>query len=645
MKSRHLSKIANDLLDFLFQMRDVWSWDGCHTNAIPAATKESDAGARLDASDQITVPATIPVVLMVSGGSDSTAMCLGAYEINRYFQELMSKPAENSLQIKFDFNVLHVNHNLRGQDSDGDELFVKELAKLCRFSFVSKSIDIKKLAKDFDGNIENAARHFRYKFAFELLNELCTNHKVHEEVGQIWTAHTANDRAETFFMRAIVGSGPAGLSSIQAINGNVMRPLLSNTRDELRDYVKSRMDELGWHICVGSAGSFKDKEQCDADPAQDSSESKNVQAKCTQYWREDHTNYEDDGFRAFVRNSLIPLAQTRNPALIQTLNRTMDLISDENSFFEREVKKLYSAAVNCKSEGEIVVELNQLDNIELVIARRLAHQICKDALSDIERATFGHIEHLTMMLLGQASVGDSFDLPGNKHVHLEHGRVIIDTKAASDPNASDPAKNDFAANDPNASNSATSDPAKNDFAASDPAASDPATNSSKESTQSSNWEYCLDVPGELDIPEVGLRLSAQIVEFVSDKRCAASDESDLTQNPIDYVKQCANKDVAFFDLDKIARAISLDTNSETDSQLYLNITNRQPGDYLHPLGMNGHTKLISDVLIDKKVPKSMRDELAVVKVGGHIVWLVGILSDECFRVEKSTMNMLVLKID
>lgn len=235
-----------------------------------------------------------PVLLMVSGGSDSTALAYIVSELREAGK--MEGPV----------SLLHVNHKLRGADADADEVFVEKLAEALGIPFITTTIDIAAIAEAEHGNVEAIARRERYTAAHEALSDICLREGVPTSSGRIFVAHTADDRIENFYMRSIVGTGPGGFRSMLYLNGQVARPLLDCGRDELRDYVVERIER----------------------------ELPVVRDEHEMLWREDATNEHTDRFRAFVRHEIVPLAKERNPQLIETLTRTMNLIGDEDDMLD-----------------------------------------------------------------------------------------------------------------------------------------------------------------------------------------------------------------------------------------------------------------------------------------------------------------------
>lgn len=235
-----------------------------------------------------------PVLLMVSGGSDSTALAyLG--------QELADAGLVGPLAM------LHVNHQLRGQDSEQDQEFVQELAALLDIPLFVCQINVPALVASSGENMEAVARRERYVAANEALASLCQHVGAPVEAGRVFTAHTQDDRVENFYMRSIVGTGPGGFRSMLYANGRIVRPCLDVSRQDLRDYLAARR-ALGLPCREEADGAL---------------------------WREDATNAHTDQFRAFVRHKIIPVAQERNPQLLDTLCRTMNLIADEDDLLDQ----------------------------------------------------------------------------------------------------------------------------------------------------------------------------------------------------------------------------------------------------------------------------------------------------------------------
>lgn len=240
-----------------------------------------------------------PVLLMVSGGSDSTALAYLACELHK-------RGALGELAM------LHVNHHIRGAASDGDAAFVQKLADHLGIPLFMCDIDVPGIVSRNGGNTEAVARDERYQAAAEALESLCRHAGYITDDGRVFTAHTADDRVENFYMRSIVGCGPGGFRSMDYLSHAhgfaLCRPLLHASREELRAYLAEVPDAV-----TDDEGAL---------------------------WREDATNLDTDHFRAFVRHEIIPQAKRRNPRLLESLTRTMDLIADEDDMLDGQAREL-----------------------------------------------------------------------------------------------------------------------------------------------------------------------------------------------------------------------------------------------------------------------------------------------------------------
>ena len=256
-----------------------------------------------------------PALLMVSGGSDSTSLAYLAADLHR--QGGLGQLA-----------ILHVNHNLRGEASDGDAEFVRSLAGALRIPLFMVQVDIPRLVQMTGDNMEAVARQERYQAANEALESLCLHVGAPLSEGRIFTAHTQDDRVENFYMRSIVGTGPGGFRSMRYRNGSIVRPCLDVSRDDLRAYLGMR----------------------ELDSAEDESVVL-VRDPQGNLWREDATNAHTDRFRAYVRHKIVPVAKERNPRLLDTLCRSMNLIADEDDMLEGMALDVQNRFVSWLSES------------------------------------------------------------------------------------------------------------------------------------------------------------------------------------------------------------------------------------------------------------------------------------------------------
>lgn len=157
------------------------------------------------------------IIVALSGGADS--VCL--------LDLLLSFKKDFQLEVM----AAHVNHNLRGEESDSDEAFVRKLCREREVELFVKNVDVLKLSQQRGEGFEIVGRDVRYEFFKELS----------EETGaKVATAHTASDALETALMNIARGTSLSGLCSIPCKRGNIIRPLIDVTRAEVEDYVREK---------------------------------------------------------------------------------------------------------------------------------------------------------------------------------------------------------------------------------------------------------------------------------------------------------------------------------------------------------------------------------------------------------------------
>jgi len=167
------------------------------------------------------------LLLAVSGGIDSMVMA-------RLIRE-----------AGIDHAIAHCNFSLRGAESDGDEQFVCDYASKYGIKFYTKTFDTLAFCADRGISVQMAARELRYSWFDSIVTE--------KGFDAVAVAHNLNDNAETFLINLLRGTGLNGLTGMSPHNGNVIRPLLFATRDEITAYavnngITFREDSSNSHI-------------------------------------------------------------------------------------------------------------------------------------------------------------------------------------------------------------------------------------------------------------------------------------------------------------------------------------------------------------------------------------------------------------
>ncbi|HZK20854.1 MAG TPA: tRNA lysidine(34) synthetase TilS, partial [Oscillospiraceae bacterium] len=154
------------------------------------------------------------IVIGLSGGADSVSLLHLLIVLGDRFNISVA--------------AAHLNHMLRGKEADGDERFVIELCKSLNVPLLTEKIDCERVAKQSKRGIEECARALRYEL-FE---------RAAQKFGasKIATAHTANDNFETVLLNITRGSALKGIGGIPPVRGNIIRPIIECTRDEVLQY-------------------------------------------------------------------------------------------------------------------------------------------------------------------------------------------------------------------------------------------------------------------------------------------------------------------------------------------------------------------------------------------------------------------------
>ena len=337
------------------------------------------------------------VAAACSGGADSVALV-------RLLAEL-----KGPLGIRL--LVVHLNHQLRGQDADADEGFVRRLAEWLELEFLVRREDVAARARQRKINVEEAGRLARLEFFASLI--------AGGKADAVAVAHTLDDQAETVLARILRGAGTRGLAGIYPVVEEqvpfgfaqderrsssklvLVRPLLGVRRAELRDYLSEQ----------------------------------------EQAWREDATNLDRARLRNRLRLELLPqLSRVAGPAAIEHLARLADHARQEESFWSAYVEERFQTrARRSGDEWEVAVEgllapmpelarlpARQAAEAQRAVARRLLRRTLAAVRGDLRRITQTHVESV-LSLAEEGRSGQSVDLPG---VQVERRFDVLVFRAA-----------------------------------------------------------------------------------------------------------------------------------------------------------------------------------------------------------------------
>ncbi|MCD8167615.1 MAG: tRNA lysidine(34) synthetase TilS [Bacteroides sp.] len=214
-----------------------------------------------------------PVLVGLSGGADSVALLLILKELG------------------YSLLAVHCNFRLRGEESEGDTFFCRELCRKYDTPLDVVWFDTREYAAEKGISIEMAARELRYRY-FEKIRE-------EKQVGEIAVAHHRDDNVETILMNLIRGTGIEGLTGIKPRNGRVVRPLLCLSRREIETFLNERGEN----------------------------------------YVTDSTNLSDEYTRNKIRLTILPELRRINPSVEESILRTASNLSDTSQLYHKGIEE------------------------------------------------------------------------------------------------------------------------------------------------------------------------------------------------------------------------------------------------------------------------------------------------------------------
>jgi len=233
------------------------------------------------------------ILLAVSGGIDSVVM------------------AHLFTESGYDCAIAHCNFQLRGEESELDEEFVRSLAMSLEIPFFVKQFDVEPVMKDRGHSLQMAARELRYDWFEELLREY--------SLDRVATAHNKNDAVETFFLNLSRGSGIRGLKGIAPRRDKIIRPLLFATRSQIEDFQHSS----------GIA------------------------------FREDSSNVETKYQRNKIRHDVLPVMEQISPGFLEIMDGNMERLGEVCEIYTNHVQQVRKDLFKNK-QGKITIDTKML---------------------------------------------------------------------------------------------------------------------------------------------------------------------------------------------------------------------------------------------------------------------------------------------
>jgi tRNA(Ile)-lysidine synthase len=320
------------------------------------------------------------VALALSGGSDSVALVW-------LLQEMASA---GHIAVA---GLVHLNHGLRGEESNGDEVFCRALAARIGWPIDVEEIDAAALARAQSQSVETAGRAARYRF-FEAAAQ-----RLGADV--VMTGHTLDDQAETVLLRLLRGAGTRGLGGVRPRRGPYVRPLLDVRRAELRQYLVDRGESF----------------------------------------RDDSSNRDLSVPRNRIRHELMPVISRLAPGGVRALARVAALARDDEDFLQKAAIEAGRSLV-LSDEARRVAQAPPASTLRIdcrmfaVLPPALGRRVVRELLlRAAPGATFSarHIEAVRELAFADKSNGH-LDLPGLA-VERRAGVLSISSRAgAATPN-------------------------------------------------------------------------------------------------------------------------------------------------------------------------------------------------------------------
>ena len=309
------------------------------------------------------------VLAALSGGADSTALAV-----------LLK---EHSEELGISVCAAHLNHCLRGEESDRDEEHVRDFCENFGIPLVAEKIDVAKTAAECGCGIEDAARRIRYGFLERTADSLgCT---------KIATAHNLNDNAETVIMNLIRGTGLRGLAGIPPVRGRIVRPLLFCTREDIEGFLRERNIDFVT----------------------------------------DRTNLDTTYTRNKIRHRIIPLLCEINPLFVENMAEFTKLLRSDADYLDSAVDSVHVGV-----SDEVCISRELLAGLPVGIAGRTVKRMYETAYRKLHGTdaegiagsspdlSLKHTMAVIRLAAGGSASGE-VHLPGGVTARCRYGQLLL----------------------------------------------------------------------------------------------------------------------------------------------------------------------------------------------------------------------------
>lgn len=300
---------------------------------------------------------TKSIIVGVSGGADSIALL-------HFLKKVCKKNSENKDKIKL--IAAHINHQLRKEESDRDEEFVRQICKKWEIELFVKRENVGELAQKNGIGLEECGRNVRYAY----FNELCKGKSF-----KIATAHTLSDNIETILLNLTRGCGLNGLCGIPPVRGNIIRPFIEVSRNEIEEYCKEN----------------------------------------SLYFMNDSTNFKCDYTRNKIRLKVIPLLKEINGNLDNIFRRFLISINEDAEYLNDICEQTFN---NIKAPDGFLSE--EIKNLSNPVKKRVILKILK--FFGIKSPEYKDIKIFEELLNGKIN---GFSINKNNKIEIKNGKVNV----------------------------------------------------------------------------------------------------------------------------------------------------------------------------------------------------------------------------
>jgi len=309
------------------------------------------------------------IIVGVSGGADSVCLLMILKELQK--------------SIDFTIIVVHINHCMRGYESDMDQEFVRQLCEKYEVEFKAFSVDILKIAEQEKLSVEESGRKARYRIFEEVLAE-----SVNGRVGKIAVAHHMDDQGETILMNMFRGSAMKGICGMQPVRGNIIRPLLCVRRSEIEQYLQMK----------------------------------------GQNFRTDSSNLHNDYTRNRLRNVVFPyLEENVNLHSIDNICKMAQMVSEAESYIEHQAMIAETKCVSINEDNKHIINIRLFSGNDIIIKKYIIRKVIGELAGKLKDVYRIHIDSI-LELVGK-QVGSQVDIAYGITAKRGYNEIIIENRS------------------------------------------------------------------------------------------------------------------------------------------------------------------------------------------------------------------------